>query len=39
MVHVSYGMNKPASPNLMSAAIVAHMGHALFGSGKIDWLA
>ncbi|MGY4730515.1 FdhF/YdeP family oxidoreductase [Burkholderia pyrrocinia] len=40
MVHVSYGMNKPASPNLMSEpAIVAHMGHALFGSGKIDWLA
>ncbi len=40
MVHVSYGMNKPASPNLMSEpAIVAHMAHALFGSGKIDWLA
>nr|WP_175801873.1 FdhF/YdeP family oxidoreductase [Burkholderia anthina] len=40
MVHVSYGMNKPASANLMSEpAIVAHMGHALFGSGKIDWLA
>ncbi|KVS57270.1 CbbBc protein [Burkholderia cepacia] len=40
MVHVSYGMNKPASPNLMSEpAIVAHIGHALFGSGKVDWLA
>ncbi|AOK07789.1 FdhF/YdeP family oxidoreductase [Burkholderia sp. AU28942] len=40
MVHVSYGMNKPASANLMSEpAIVAHIGHALFGSGKIDWLA
>ena len=40
MVHVSYGMNKPASANLMSEpAIIAHMGHALFGSGKIDWLA
>lgn len=40
MVHVSYGMNKPASPNLMSEpAIVAHMAHALFGSDTIDWLA
>ncbi len=39
MVHVSYGMNKPASPNLMSeTAIVARIGHALFGSDKIDWL-
>jgi anaerobic selenocysteine-containing dehydrogenase len=40
MVHVSYGMNQPASANLMSEpAIVAHLGHALFGSGTIDWLA
>ena len=39
MVHVSYGMNKPASPNLMSeTAIVARISHALFGSDKIDWL-
>jgi len=39
MVHVSYGMNKPASPNLMSeTAIVAHMAHATLGSAKVDWL-
>ncbi|WP_089340441.1 FdhF/YdeP family oxidoreductase [Burkholderia singularis] len=40
MVHVSYGMNKPASPNLLSeTAIVARLGDALFGSeGAIDWL-
>ncbi len=39
MVHVSYGMNKPASPNLVSeTAIVAHIAHATLGSGKVDWL-
>jgi molybdopterin-dependent oxidoreductase alpha subunit len=39
MVHISYGMNQPASPNLMSeTAIVAGMAHATLGSGKVDWL-
>lgn len=39
MVHISYGMNQPASPNLMSeTAIVAHMAHATLGSASIDWL-
>ncbi|CAJ4536181.1 oxidoreductase alpha (molybdopterin) subunit [Burkholderia pseudomallei] len=39
MVHASYGMNPPASPNLLSeVAIVARLGHALFGGDKIDWL-
>ena len=41
MVHMSYGMNAPASPNLLSEpAIVARMGHALFNDrgGNIDWL-
>ncbi|HEY8886991.1 MAG TPA: FdhF/YdeP family oxidoreductase [Gallionella sp.] len=40
MVHISYGMNQPASPNLMSeTAIVAHMAHATLSSASIDWLA
>jgi molybdopterin-dependent oxidoreductase alpha subunit len=40
MVHISYGMNKPASPNLLSEiAIVARMAHATLGSEKVDWLA
>jgi molybdopterin-dependent oxidoreductase alpha subunit len=40
MVHVSYGMNTPASKNLMSeTAIVAHIAHATLGSAKVDWLA
>jgi molybdopterin-dependent oxidoreductase alpha subunit len=40
MVHISYGMNKPASPNLLSEiAIVARMAEATLGSGKVDWLA
>jgi molybdopterin-dependent oxidoreductase alpha subunit len=40
MVHISYGMNKPASPNLLSEpAIVARMAHAALGSAKVDWLA
>jgi molybdopterin-dependent oxidoreductase alpha subunit len=39
MVHISYGMNKPASPNLMSeTAIIAHMANATLGGGEIDWL-
>ncbi|RAR48755.1 molybdopterin-dependent oxidoreductase alpha subunit [Paraburkholderia unamae] len=39
MVHISYGMNRPASTNLLSEiAIVAHMAHATLGSGKVDWL-
>ncbi|MEX3934867.1 FdhF/YdeP family oxidoreductase [Paraburkholderia phymatum] len=40
MVHVSYGMNKPASENLMSETrIVAQIAHATLGSRKVDWLA
>ena len=40
MVHISYGMNKPASENLLSEiAIVARMAHATLGSEKVDWLA
>ncbi|AOZ10334.1 FdhF/YdeP family oxidoreductase [Cupriavidus malaysiensis] len=40
MVHVSYGMNKPASPHLMSeTAIIANLAHATLGSAKVDWLA
>jgi molybdopterin-dependent oxidoreductase alpha subunit len=39
MVHISYGMNRPASPNLLSEiAIVARMAHATLGSAKVDWL-
>lgn len=39
MVHISYGMNKPASPNLLSEiAIVAGMARATLGSAKVDWL-
>jgi hypothetical protein len=39
MVHISYGMNKPASPNLLSEiAIVAGMAQATLGSEKMDWL-
>ncbi|HTH60775.1 MAG TPA: FdhF/YdeP family oxidoreductase [Paraburkholderia sp.] len=40
MVHISYGMNRPASANLLSeVAIVARMAHATLGSHKVDWLA
>jgi molybdopterin-dependent oxidoreductase alpha subunit len=40
MVHLSYGMNEPASPNLLSeTAIVARLAHATLGSGAVDWLA
>ncbi|MDB5990807.1 MAG: CbbBc protein [Herbaspirillum sp.] len=46
MVHISYGINQPASPNLLSeTAIVAQMAHATLGAkggakggAKIDWL-
>jgi molybdopterin-dependent oxidoreductase alpha subunit len=39
MVHVSYGMNRPASPNLLSEpAIVANIAHATLGSVNVDWL-
>ncbi|MGE8449304.1 MAG: molybdopterin-dependent oxidoreductase, partial [Pseudomonadales bacterium] len=39
MVHISYGINEPASPNLMSeTAIVARIAEATLGGGKIDWL-
>ncbi|MRX11177.1 FdhF/YdeP family oxidoreductase [Pseudoduganella sp. FT25W] len=39
MVHISYGINKPASDNLLSeTAIVARLAHATLGSGKVDWL-
>jgi molybdopterin-dependent oxidoreductase alpha subunit len=40
MVHISFGINQPASPELMSEiAIVAHMAQATLGSDKVDWLA
>jgi molybdopterin-dependent oxidoreductase alpha subunit len=40
MVHVSYGMNTPASGNLMSETrIVAQIAEATLGSAKVDWLA
>ncbi|WP_321799108.1 FdhF/YdeP family oxidoreductase [Caballeronia sp. J97] len=40
MVHISYGMNKPASQNLLSeVAIVARIAHATLGSAKVDWRA
>lgn len=39
MVHISYGMNKPASPHLLSEpAIVARMAHAALKSSKTPWL-
>lgn len=43
MVHVSYGINKPASPDCMSeTAIVAHLAEATMkhrsNGKKIDWL-
>jgi len=38
MVHISYGMNTPASRNLRSEmAIVAGIAHATLGSAKVDW--
>ncbi|UMR29654.1 FdhF/YdeP family oxidoreductase [Massilia sp. MB5] len=39
MVHISYGINPPASPKLLSEiAIVARMAAATLGSAKVDWL-
>jgi molybdopterin-dependent oxidoreductase alpha subunit len=39
MVHISYGINQPASPMLRSEiAIVAGIAHATLGSGRYDWL-
>jgi molybdopterin-dependent oxidoreductase alpha subunit len=38
MVHISYGLNQPASPNLRSEiAIVAGMAKATLGSAKVAW--
>jgi molybdopterin-dependent oxidoreductase alpha subunit len=38
MVHISYGMNTPASPKLMSeTAIVAGIAHATLGNSHTDW--
>jgi anaerobic selenocysteine-containing dehydrogenase len=38
MVHISYGINQPASPNLLSeVAIVARMAEATLGNGLVDW--
>ncbi|WP_296950434.1 FdhF/YdeP family oxidoreductase [uncultured Massilia sp.] len=38
MVHVSYGMNRPASPNLRSeTAIVAGIAQATLGKHPVDW--
>jgi molybdopterin-dependent oxidoreductase alpha subunit len=38
MVHISYGMNKPASANLLSETVIAaRMAHATLGSDKVDW--
>ena len=39
MVHISYGMNKPASPHLLSEpAIVARLAHATLQHSKTPWL-
>lgn len=39
MVHLSYGINAPASKQLLSeTAITARMAHAALGSAKLDWL-
>jgi molybdopterin-dependent oxidoreductase alpha subunit len=39
MVHVSYGMNKPASPNLRSEpSIVAGVAHATLKNSRTPWL-
>ena len=40
MVHISYGRNAPASPQLRSeVAIVAGMAEATLGNGLVDWRA
>jgi molybdopterin-dependent oxidoreductase alpha subunit len=39
MVHISFGMNQPAGPNLRSeTAIVAGIANATLGRQPIDWL-
>ncbi len=39
MVHISYGMNKPASSHLLSEpAIVARLAHATLKNSKTPWL-
>ena len=39
MVHISYGINQPASTHLLSeVAIVARMAHATLGAAKVNWL-
>ncbi|NYE60915.1 molybdopterin-dependent oxidoreductase alpha subunit [Duganella sp. 1224] len=39
MVHLSYGINQPASASLLSEPmIVARLAHATLGSDKVDWL-
>ncbi|MBA5687039.1 FdhF/YdeP family oxidoreductase [Rugamonas apoptosis] len=39
MVHISFGINQPASPALLSEiAIVARMAHATLGDASVDWL-
>ena len=39
MVHISFGINQPASQNLMSeVAIVANIAQATLGNEKFDWL-
>jgi molybdopterin-dependent oxidoreductase alpha subunit len=39
MVHISFGINQPASPQLLSEiAIVGRMAQATLGSGKFDWM-
>ncbi|POZ61464.1 FdhF/YdeP family oxidoreductase [Chromobacterium alticapitis] len=39
MVHLSYGINPPASKQLLSETdITARMAHAVLGDGKVDWL-
>ncbi|WP_036666403.1 FdhF/YdeP family oxidoreductase [Paludibacterium yongneupense] len=38
MVHLSFGMNTPAGPNLRSeVAIVAGMAQAMLGADTVDW--
>lgn len=40
MVHISYGMNKPASAHLLSEpAIVARLAHATLKHSPVPWLA
>jgi len=40
MVHISYGINRPASEHLRSeTALVANIAHATLGLAPLDWLA